>query len=75
MQSPEEKLAAERGIPVALEDATPAAEEVMARYEPIRLDKFEDGNRVDTPTTEGPEGVTETVAEFVANTGDPQRQG
>jgi hypothetical protein len=75
MQSPEEKLAAERGIPVALEDATPAAEEVMARYEPIRLDRFEDGNRVDTPQTEGPEGVTETIAELVANTSDPRRQG
>src|SRR4051812_18263668 len=39
MQSPDEKLAAERGVPVALEDAPPAAEEVMARYEPIRLDR------------------------------------
>jgi hypothetical protein len=75
MDSPAEKLAAERGVPVALEDAPPAAEEVMARYQPIRLDKFEDGNRVDTPQTEGPEGVTETVAEFVANTGDERRQG
>jgi hypothetical protein len=75
MQSPEEKLAAERGVPVALDDASPAAEEVMSRYEPIRLDKFEDGNRVDTPVTEGPEGVTETVAEFIANASDPRRQG
>ena len=47
----------------------------MARYEPIRLDTFEDGDRVDTPVTEGPEGVTETVAEFIANTSDPRRQG
>ena len=75
MQSPEEKLAAERGVPVALEDASPAAEEVMARYEPIRLDKFEDGERVDTPQAEGPAGVLETAAEFAANTSDPRRQG
>jgi hypothetical protein len=75
MQSPEEKLAAERGVPVALDDAPPVAEEVMARHEPIRLDKFEDGNRVDTPQTEGPGGVMETVAEFIANTSDPRRQG
>jgi hypothetical protein len=75
MQSPEEKLAAERGVLVALDDAPSAAEEVMARHFPIRLDKFEDGERVDTPVTEGPGGVTETVAEFIANTSDPRRQG
>jgi hypothetical protein len=75
MQSPEEKLAAERGVPVALDGASPAAEHVMARHAPIRLDKFEDGNRVGTLVTEGPGGVAETVTEFIANTSDPRRQG
>ena len=75
MKSPEEKLAAERGVAVALDPASPAAEEVLAKYEPIRIDKFEDGMRVSTPVTEGPDGLTESVAEFVANAEDPKRQG
>jgi hypothetical protein len=75
MKSPEERLAAERGIPVAVEDAPADAEDVMVRHHPLRLDRFDEGEHVATIVTEGPHGLSETIAEFKANTKDPKRQG
>jgi len=77
MKSPDEQLAAERGVPVAVADVPEDdadLEALLASYDPIRVDRFVDGQRVATPTTEGPSGVTETVAELVANSEDPARR-
>jgi len=78
MKSPEEGLAAERGVPVAIVEVDPAAspglEAVLADYAPIRVDRFVDGQPVATPVTESPGGVAETIGEFVANTRDPARR-
>lgn len=78
MKSPEEGLAAERGVPVAIVDLDPAVApelvDVLAAHEPIRVDRFVDGQPVETPVTEGPSGVRETIGEFVANAADPSRR-
>jgi hypothetical protein len=85
MKSPEDLLAAERGYPVTVEDSgdDPArapspviaeAEAVMARHEPIRIDKLVNGQLVATPVTESPGAVQETVGEFIENTREPSRR-
>ena len=77
MKSHEERLAAERGVPVAVDVEANAAEpleSVFARFDPIRMDRFVNGQRIGTPHTEEPSGVQETLAEFVANTADAARR-
>jgi hypothetical protein len=75
MKSPAEGLAAERGVPVLVEDAPEGAESLMAEFGAIRIDRFEDGQRVATPVTEEPSGIGETLAETVANAREPERRG
>jgi hypothetical protein len=74
MTSPQERLAAERGVTVRVDGASPSHERIMEEHRPIRLDRIVRGQRVETPTTEGPHGVAETIAEFEANTADPRRR-
>jgi len=73
MTSPEERLAAERGVTVRVDGASPPDERIMEQHHPLRLDRIVGGQRVETPTTEGPHGLEETIAEFKANTVDPRR--
>ena len=75
MQSPEEPLAAEVGTTVRVTSETEGVEAVLARFAPVRLDRFRDGHRVETPVTEGPSGFRESVDQFRRNTAEPRRQG
>jgi hypothetical protein len=75
MKSPEDRLAAERGVTVRLEDPTEGSELIMAAHHPIRLDRISGTRRIDTITTDGDDGITETLREFRANSADPRRQG
>lgn len=75
MKSPEDRLAAERGVPVRVDDVSVDAQRVMVDHHPIRLDRLADTRRVETITTEGPPALQETVEEFIANSADPRRQG
>ena len=74
MTSPQERLAAERGVTVRVDGASSSDERIMEEHQPIRLDRIVGRQRVETPTTEGPEGLEETKAEFEANTADPRRR-
>lgn len=75
MKSPEDRLAAERGVPVRVDSVSVDAEQVLVAHHPIRLDVLSGTRRIDTPVTEGPGGLAEVVEEFVANSEDPRRQG
>ncbi len=75
MRSPEDRLAAERGVTLRIDTTSSDAQRIMIEHHPIRLDRLSGSRRVATPVTEGPSGVGEAVAEFVANTADPRRQG
>jgi hypothetical protein len=75
MKSPEDQLAAERGVTVRLDDPTDDAERVMAEHHPIRLDRIVGARRTATIATDGDDGITETLREFLDNAADPRRQG
>lgn len=75
MQSPAHQPAAQRGIVVTVSPALPEAREALARHDPIRIDRIADAERVETPVTEQPSGLRETIEEFTANAADPERQG
>jgi hypothetical protein len=75
MKSPEDRLAAERGVTVRLEDPTEGSELIMAAHHPIRLDRISGTRRIDTITTDGDDGITETLREFRAHSADPRHQG
>jgi hypothetical protein len=71
-----EGLAGERGVVVRIDDAPPELEPLLERYEPIRIDRIDEGQRVATPATEGPSGtvesVTDSVEQFEASARDPR---
>ena len=75
MKSPEDRLAAERGVPVRVDVVSPDAQQVMTEHDPIRLDRLADTRRLETLATEGPPGLVESAGEFIANSADPRRQG
>src|SRR3954454_21774342 len=57
-ESPARPLAGERVVPLRIDDAPDDVEAVLERYEPIRIDKFEDGLRVVPPVTDRPTGLS-----------------
>lgn len=71
MQSTDHPLAAEEGVTLRVEDADSDAAALMSRYEPIRLDRWEDGERRETLATEGAHGAAETLEQFTRNAGEP----
>jgi len=73
-ESPAEPLAGERGVPVRVDEAPAELEAVLEQYQPIRIDKFEDGQRVATPVTDRASGITESVQALEANAKDPRRR-
>ncbi len=75
MQSVTERPAAERGVTVVCRPGNESAVHVMEDFDPIRIDRIEDGEVVETPVAEGPSGVRESLDEFVRNSRDPRRQG
>ncbi len=75
MKSPEDQLAAERGVTVRVDSVSDEAKRVLADHHPIRLDVLAGTRRIATPVTEGPSGLLEAVDELVANSEDPRRQG
>ncbi len=75
MQSPAEEMAAERGVTVSCRRASPEAENIMRRFNPIRLDRMDRHQLLSTSATEGPSGLGETFDEFRRNTRAPERQG
>jgi hypothetical protein len=74
MQSTDQPMAAEAGVTVRVEDADARAAEIMERFEPIRLDRWEDGERRETLSTEGPHGVKETLEQFGRNAAEPRHR-
>jgi hypothetical protein len=75
MKSPEDRLAAEHGVPVRVDDISPDARDIMSEHHPIRLDRLADTRRLETLETEGSQGLAETTSQFIANSADPRRQG
>ena len=73
-ESPAEPLAGERGVPVRIDDAPDDVEAVLEQYEPIRIDRYEDRQRVETPVTNRPVGLVESLQDFEANARDPRRR-
>jgi hypothetical protein len=74
MQSTDHPLAAEEGVTLRVEDADPQAAALMSRYEPIRIDRWEDGERRETLVTEGADGVAETLQQFTRNAAEPKHR-
>jgi hypothetical protein len=75
MQSVSRPTAAERGVTVVCSPDSKSAVHVMEAFDPIRIDRVEDGEVVETPTAEGPSGVRESLDELVRNSRDATRQG
>ncbi len=75
MQSPADELAAERGVTVSCEPDTEMAEVVMEGFHPLRLDRIDRHQLLETPATEGPSGLAESIDQFRRNTASPRRQG
>jgi hypothetical protein len=75
MKSPEDRLAAQRGVTLRSDAVTRDVERIMSAHHPIRLDRLADTRRVETIVTEGPSGIAEAIEEFRANAADPRRQG
>ena len=75
MKSPEDDLAAERGVTVRFENPTEEAERIMVTYRPVRLDRINGTRRTATIATDGDDGIAETLHEFHDNAADPRRQG
>ncbi len=61
MQSAMHAPAAQQGYTVRVVPGSDAAEQVMVAAKPIRIDRVASGQRVSTPTTEGPSGLRENV--------------
>ncbi len=75
MQSTDQPLAAEVGVTLRVECADDErCAEVMSHYDPIRLDRWSDGQRTETLATEGSHGVRETIENFVRNAGEPRHR-
>ena len=74
VESPAEPVAGEHGVALRIDDAPAELETVLEQYEPIRIDRFDDGQRVATPVTDRPTGIRGTVEEFEANARDPRRR-
>jgi hypothetical protein len=74
MQSAMHPPAAQDGFTVRVTPPSRVAARVMSDADPIRIDRVSDGQRVDTPVTEGPEGLSEnlvdTAEKFTAHTAD-----
>jgi hypothetical protein len=75
MKSPEDQLAAERGVTLRVDAPGRNAERILLEHHPIRLDHLSGNRRIATTATEEPSGVRESIAEFIANAEDPRRQG
>jgi len=75
MKSPEDGLAAERGVTLRVDAVSDEAKQVLAEHGPVRLDVLAGTTRIDTPVTEGPSGLAESTAELVQNSEEPRRQG
>ena len=74
MQSTDRPLAYEAGIPVRVDNAPDDAAEIMSRFHPIRLDRFEDGQRVETIATSGPHGISGTIDLLRRNAEEPRHR-
>jgi hypothetical protein len=75
MQSTDQPLAAEAGVTLRVEAADDErCAEIMSHYEPIRIDRWGDGQRTETLVTEGSSGVQETVENFVRNAAEPRHR-
>ncbi len=73
---PEEPLATERGVTVAIEDASPDAIEALRARRPIRLDAFERHGRPLRPiTTEDDEHPARVVDELERHVRDRRLEG
>ena len=75
MKSPEDQLAAERGVTLRVDSVSAEAKQVLAEHHPIRLDVLSGTRRLATPVTEEPSGLAEAVGEFVANSEDALSAG
>ena len=74
VESPGEPVAGEHGVPLRIDGASDELETVLEQYEPIRIDRFDEGQRVATPVTDRPKGIRGTVEEFEANARDSRRR-
>jgi hypothetical protein len=74
VESPSEPVAGEHGVPLRIDEASDELETVLEEYQPLRIDRFDDGQRVATPVTDRPSGLKGTIEEFEANTRDSRRR-
>jgi hypothetical protein len=73
---PEEPLATERGVTVAIDDAPPSAVDALRARRPLRLDAFErHGRPLRTITTEEDEHPTRVVEELERHVRDRRLEG
>jgi hypothetical protein len=75
MKSPEEPEAAQVGVTVRVDNASEAVEQLMAGFDPIRLDRLQGDDLVVTLRTDGPDGVKESIRQMGRTLADPNRQG
>jgi hypothetical protein len=74
MQSTDRPLAYEAGVPVRVDNATDDVAELMSQFKPLRLDRFEDGQRVETIATAGPHGISGTMRLLRRNSSQPSHR-
>ena len=74
VHAPDAPLAGEAGVPVRVDAASGDAIDVLKRFEPIRVDLLEDGERRDTPVTEAPHGVEESIRDVAEGARDPRQR-
>jgi hypothetical protein len=75
MQSPNEPMAAESGVTIQVDGASPQVAGTLRGYTPLRIDRFVDGQYVATEETAGTQGVARTAHDFGETVADPGRQG
>ena len=74
IESTDRKLAGETGVAVRVDHAPEDTASLMEQFRPIRIDRFEDGQRVETIATRGPEGIRGTWALFRRNAQEPRHR-
>ena len=74
IESTDRQLAAEAGVSVRVDHASEDTASVMSQFGPLRLDRFEDGQRVETIATAGAHGIPGTLALFRRNAKEPRHR-
>jgi hypothetical protein len=75
MQSTDQPLAGEVGVTLRVEcDDEDECTEVMRRFEPIRIDRWDQTQHIETLLTEEPHGIRATLEQFTRNAGDPRHR-